>query len=132
MFLDNLRLYLTHFAGERCSRIMVSGPASGSLDEAWAELAAGLGLPDADEGERVAAAAGAPALAGDVEQVLDGAHHRGLMLRTDEPAPGVALVFVNRWRENSYANLSAYLFGDEAAVVAARDEPRWQAVLAQA
>jgi uncharacterized protein YndB with AHSA1/START domain len=129
MFLDNLRLYLTHFAGERCSWIMTSRPATGSLDDAWAELAGGLAIADAAEGERVAAAAGAPPLAGHVERVIDGAHHRGLTLRTDEPAPGVALVFVNTWRDTCYANVHGYFFGEGASDVVARDEKTWRAWL---
>ena len=131
MFLDNLRLYLTHFAGERCLRIMVNREATGSLDESWTALAGGLGIAGAGEGERVATAADAPPLAGDVERVLDGAHHRGLMVRTDEPAPGVALVFVNAWRNTCYANVSMYLFGEDAPAFVARDEQRWRAWLEQ-
>jgi uncharacterized protein YndB with AHSA1/START domain len=129
MFLENLRLYLTHFAGQRSSRIGVGVPAAGSLDEAWAELGGGLGIADAAEGERVAAAAGSPPLAGRVERTIAGAHHRGLAIRLDEPAPGVALVFVNTWLGRCYANVSAYLFGDEAADVAARDAQPWRAWL---
>jgi uncharacterized protein YndB with AHSA1/START domain len=131
MFLGNLRLYLTHFAGERCSRIMASRPATGSMHDAWTELAGGLGITEAAEGERVAAAGGAPPLAGHVERVIEGAHHRGLTLRTDAPAPGVALVFVNTWRNSAYAHVHAYLFGEAAPAVVTRDEQTWREWLEQ-
>jgi uncharacterized protein YndB with AHSA1/START domain len=127
IFLHNLRLYLTHFAGERCSRIIVGRKAAGSLDQAWAELAGGLGLTDAAAGARVATPGDAPPLAGEVERGMEGAaHHRGLTLRTEEPAPGFALVFVNAWRGSVYANVSAYLFGEAGEAVAARDTEAWR------
>jgi hypothetical protein len=71
---------------------MVSRTAPGSRDDAWAELAGELDITNAAEGERVAVVAGAPPLAGQVEQVINRANHRGLTLGTDEPAPGVGLV----------------------------------------
>ena len=45
LFLYNLRLYLTHFPGRRCSSVLVNGHADGPVDRAFGELAAALGLP---------------------------------------------------------------------------------------
>jgi uncharacterized protein YndB with AHSA1/START domain len=127
VYLDNVRLYMTYFAGQRSSGINVTGQAPGQRDRAWAALAGALGLPDAAAGEPVAADGGAPALAGIVEQVVDSDHHRGLVVRTETPAPGVALILVYVYQERTFANVHLYLFGDEAPAVVARDEPAWRA-----
>ena len=105
---------------------MVSRPALGSVDDAWVELAGGPGITDVAEGGRVVAATGAARLAGRVECVIEGAHHRGVALRTDEPAPGIVLVFVNAWRDTCYANLNAYLFGEVTSAAGACDEQTWR------
>jgi uncharacterized protein YndB with AHSA1/START domain len=126
-YMHNLRVYMTNFAGRRCSTILVTGDAPAPKERAWAELTAALGLPQAAEGEAAAtSAADAPVLAGTVERVADGKHHRELMLLLEEPAPGVAFVFAFEYLEQVHASLHAYLFGDEASAVAARDEPRWR------
>jgi uncharacterized protein YndB with AHSA1/START domain len=126
-YMHNLRLYMTHFPGQRCSTILETGSAPGPKARAWAELTAALGLPDVSEGERAATSApGAPALAGVVERVAEGKNHRELMLRLDEPASGVAFVFAFEYQEQVYASLHGYLFGDDAPATAALEAPRWR------
>lgn len=123
--LENLRVYLTHFAGRQGAWIRVFGRAPGSRDEGWAALTAALGLSDVAEGARVAAGGdGVPALSGVVEQDIEEKWHRGLLLRLDEPAPGIAhaLVFGDR----GWATIQACVYADDAAAVAAREEPAWQ------
>ena len=120
--LENLRIYLTHFPGQQgvWARAFGTGPAS--LDERWAALAGALGLaPDAPSGTRVTNAS--PELSGVVEQVLDLEYHRGVLLRLDGPAPGIAhaLVFGDR----GWTTFQACFYGDEAERVAARDEDAW-------
>lgn len=123
-----LQLYLANFLGEPCSTIMVTGAAPGPLNRGWAALTDALGVSGATEGERAQTTApGAPPLAGAVERVTESEHSRGLMLSIDEPGPGVAIVFVYSYRGELYTNFHAYLFGDEAPTVAARDRPAWQA-----
>jgi uncharacterized protein YndB with AHSA1/START domain len=126
LFLYNLRLYLTHFPGQRCSSVLVNGMAAGPPPKALGELAATLGLPGrAGQGERVAATApGAPPLAGVVERATDGM----LTLVLEEPASGVAFVVAEPGGDGSaHASVYLYLFGDGAAEVAAREEPVWRA-----
>lgn len=121
MFLENLRLYLTHFPGQECSPFAARATVPGPLGTAWERFRERLGF---QEGDRVASADGAPPLAGTVQRVLDSGHHAGLMLRIDEPAPGLALVFVNEFRGDVSANVCAYLFGGGANA-----GPEWQAWL---
>ena len=126
LFLYNLRLYLTHFPGQRCSSVLVNGHAEGPVDRAFGELAAALGLPaGASGGERVAAGApGVPPLAGVVERAAPNL----LTLLLERPAPGIAFVVCEPAGDGSaHASVYLYLFGDGAAEAAARDEPGWRA-----
>jgi uncharacterized protein YndB with AHSA1/START domain len=126
LFLYNLRLYLTHFPGRRCSSVLVNGHADGPVDRAFGELAAALGLPaGAREGERLAATApGAPPLAGVVERAAPNM----LTLLLERPAAGIAFVVCEPAGDGSaHASVYLYLFGDGAAEAAARDEPGWRA-----
>jgi hypothetical protein len=126
LFLYNLRLYRTHFPGRPCSSVLVNGHGDGSVDRAFADLVAALGLPaEAREGERVAATvADAPPLAGVVERVTPNM----LTLLLERPAEGIAFVASEPAGDGSaHASVYAYLFGDGAAEAAARDEPAWRA-----
>jgi uncharacterized protein YndB with AHSA1/START domain len=127
-YLHNLRVYMTHFAGQRCATILLTGNAPAPKARAWAELTDALGLAEAAVGERAATSApDAPTFAGTIERAVESKHHHELMLRLDEPAPGVVFVFAFEYLEQVYATLHAYLFGDEGSAVAAREEPRWRA-----
>ena len=126
LFLHNLRLYLTHFPGQRCSSVLVNGHADGPVDRAFADLAAALGLPaEAGEGERVAAtASGVPPLAGVVERAAPNM----LTLLLERPAQGIAFVVSEpAGCGSAHASVYAYLFGDGAAEAVAMDEPAWRA-----
>jgi uncharacterized protein YndB with AHSA1/START domain len=125
LFLYNLRLYLTHFPGQRCFPVLVTGMAGEPPAQAFQALLAALGLPPPVEGERVAVtAADAPPLAGTVARVADAM----LTLLIDEPAPGTAFVVAETADGvTTSTSVYAYYFGDQAEAVAARDEPRWRA-----
>jgi uncharacterized protein YndB with AHSA1/START domain len=126
LFLYNLRLHRTHFPGRPCSSVLVNGHGDGSVDRAFADLMAALGLPaEAREGERVAAAAAdAPPLAGVVERVTPNM----LTLLLERPAEGIAFVASEPAGDGSaHTSVYAYLFGDGAGEAAARDEPAWRA-----
>jgi uncharacterized protein YndB with AHSA1/START domain len=121
--LDKLRVYLTEFPGQPCATILVTGTAALPHDEAWAALTAALGLGEVAPGERIeATAADAPALAGTVDRPDQGF----LRLRIDQPAPGIAAVLAWAAGDHVSIRLHAHLYGDEAAAVAARDEPAWR------
>jgi uncharacterized protein YndB with AHSA1/START domain len=131
-YLQNLRVYLTHFPGLRCAWIMVRGEVQGTLDDAQAALVGGLGLPAAAVGERIAAGApGAPALAGVVAHENVSTYHRDLMLVLDDPAPGTAFLFSFSHRGQTFANVHAYLYGDGAEAVVADEAPKWRAWMAE-
>jgi hypothetical protein len=76
------------------------------------------------KGQRVKATSpGAPALAGTVERLDD----HSLVLLTENPGPGVALLGVHDCGGPFLASLSLYLYGEPAPAVVTRDEPAWRA-----
>ena len=61
-----------------------------------------------------------------VERVAEDAYGRTLLLRIDRPAPGLASLVVG---QRGRVSLEAVLYGDQAAAVAAREQPAWRSFL---
>ncbi len=127
LFLANLRLHLTHFAGQAATASLPMAMWPTSTDAAWATLTAGLGVaPTPSVGDPVALDAGdGLRLAGTVADV---APHR-LAVLVDEPVPGTAFVAAEEGGEVAMVSVWAYLYGPEGAVAVERDRPCWQAWL---
>src|SRR3982751_1316767 len=85
-FFRILKIYLTHFRGQRSAMMQWLAPAAGTEGEAWDTLTTAWGWNGACVGQRCAAPAGVPALAGGVEHV--GHKPRNALLRLDKPGPG--------------------------------------------
>jgi uncharacterized protein YndB with AHSA1/START domain len=124
-FFRILRIYLTHFRGQRSAMMQWIAPAAGTVAEAWEALTAALGLKGASAGQRWTAPAGVPALGGVVEHVSQ--TPRNALLRLDKPGPGVAALGAVNFGGQSMVTLSFYLYGDQAAGSVARETPLWQA-----
>ena len=120
-----LRIYLTHFRGQRSAIMQVMAPLAGTKAEAWAALTAALGLNGVGAGKRWTAPAGVPALGGMVEHVNDSPC--GVLLRLDKPGPGTAALYIMTIPGSVIAAFSFYLYGDQAAGTVARETPLWQA-----
>ncbi len=126
-FFHILGLYLAQFRGQRCSTIRVMGNSDGPESEAWDALKRALGLTGAAIGQRrTTDATGAPPLSGIVERTGQGKHQYDLILRVEQPAPGVALIGAYNWGDQLHTMICFYLFGDRAPGVVARDEPLWR------
>jgi uncharacterized protein YndB with AHSA1/START domain len=123
-FFRILRLYMTHFRGQPSTLLQWIAPATGTVPEAWASLTTALGLKDARAGQRWQAPAGVPQLAGVIEQIGEKPH--GALIRLDKPGPGVALLSAVNCGA-VMATFSFYHYGPQAAAVAAREKPLWQA-----
>jgi hypothetical protein len=95
--------------------------------KAWEALTGSLGLADAAVGQRVNTSAGAPPLAGLVERVGQGEYPEELLLRLEEPAPGLAHLFALPMGGQVYLPIRFYLYGDRAAAAVAQNEPLWHA-----
>jgi uncharacterized protein YndB with AHSA1/START domain len=119
--LDNLRVYMTHFAGQAPSTVSASSPTDKTKEEAWASMIAALGLDGARPGERVATDvdAGAPALAGVVERRRDD----DLLVRTDDALANLAAY---TWEGRTITTIRAARFGPGAEQAAARDTEAWR------
>lgn len=122
--LENLRIVMTHFAGQTPSSIVAGGQTTGSRDQAWGTVLGALGLEDADPGERVAVTAdGAPEFAGEVQR----SEGHQMIVLLDAPGPGLGYVGSGGPGTQPFVFLRAQLFGDGAGQIAERDEPAWQA-----
>jgi uncharacterized protein YndB with AHSA1/START domain len=120
-----LRLYLTHFRGQRSAITKVMAPVAGTAGEAWATLTAALGLNGVGVGQRWAVPAGAPDLGGIVEYVNDNPY--GALVRLDKPGPGTAALGTIEFGDTVMVTLSLYFYGDQATGSVARETPRWEA-----
>jgi hypothetical protein len=120
-----LKLYLKHFRAQRTAFMQFMAPVAGTPADAWAALTAAVGFSGVEAGKRWAAPAGVPALGGVVEDVKQSPP--GVLLRLDQPGPGIAALFTMDLGETVLAAFSFYLYGDQAAANVAREKPRWQA-----
>lgn len=123
LFLENLRLHLTYFAGQSGTAMLPMAHWPGPRGTAWSTLTGRLGLPEAPTvGDRVSTRDGVPTLGGTVLSV--GATRLALLL--EEPAPGTAFVAAEGDGDAVGVSVWAYLYGADAPGIAARDEPRWR------
>jgi hypothetical protein len=124
-FFRTLRLYLTHFRGQRSAIMQLVTPVAGTEAEAWEALTAALRLKGVSIGQRWTAPAGVPAVSGVAEYVSRSPYD--ILLRIDTPGPGVAALGAFNVGGQSMAALNFYLYGDQAAGTVARETPGWQA-----
>jgi uncharacterized protein YndB with AHSA1/START domain len=124
-FLCTLRIYLTHFRGQRSAMMQRMAPVAGTEAEAWETLTAALGLNGLSVGQRWTAPAGVPALGGVAEYVSRSPYDA--LLRLDRPGPGVAALGAVNFGGQSMVALNLYLYGDRAAETVAHETPLWQA-----
>jgi uncharacterized protein YndB with AHSA1/START domain len=124
-FFRILKIYLTHFRGQRSAIMQFMAPAAGTEAEAWEKLTAALGLKGVSVGQRWTAPSGVPTLGGMVEYLT---HTPGnALMRLDKPVPGTAALGVVNFGGQSMVTLNFYLYGDQAAATVARETPLWQA-----
>lgn len=125
-FFRTLRLYLTHFRGQRSAIMQVTAPVACTEAEAWETLTAGLGVKGLSVGQRWTTPAGIPPLSGVVEYLTQKPYDA--LMRIDKPGPGVAaLGAVTYPGGQGMVAMNFYLYGDKAADTVARETPLWQA-----
>ncbi len=132
LFLENLRLHLTHFPGQRARAIISVGSAPGPNAAAFDALCRSLGVPvDLAPGDAFATAmtgaTGAPELRGAVQVVQRRPKISAYFLTLDAPAPGTGFVAAEGDGEAVSVCLYLYLYGPAAAEV----EGPWTAFLAE-
>ena len=124
-FFRILRIYLTHFPGQRSAMMQWLAPAKGNTAQAWEALTDALGLKGIPAGQPCAAPSGAPALSGVVEHVTQKPYNT--LVRLDKPGPGAAAFGAVNFGGPTMVTLSFYLYGDDAAATVARETPNWEA-----
>jgi uncharacterized protein YndB with AHSA1/START domain len=126
-FLRTLLVYLTHFRGQRSVLTQFVAPVAGTEADAWETLTAALGLKGVRVEKPWTAAAGVPALSGVLEYITQDPYDA--LLRLDQPGPGVVALgtFSFPGGGPTMVAMNFYLYGDQAAEMAARVTPLWQA-----
>ena len=123
-FFRILRIYLTHFRGQRSASMQFMAPVAGTEAEAWATLTAALGLNGVGAGQRWAIPAGVPALCGVVEHVSQSPYNA--LLRLEKPGPGTAALGTVSFGGSVMVTFSFYLYGNQAAGTVAHETPLWE------
>lgn len=123
-FFRTLRIYLTHFRGQRSAIMQLMAPFAGTEAEAWDVLTTALGLKGISVGQHGTAPAGVPTLGGVVEYLTQSPNDA--LLRLDQPGPGVGALGTFNCGPIMVA-LTFYLYGDQAAETVAHEKPLWQA-----
>lgn len=130
-FFRILRLYLTHYRGQRCAPFQAMAMVGSSEADAWKKMSAALGLTGVSVGKRLNAPVGSPSFSGVVEHAAEGNDQHMVLLRLEQPAPGAVSLGTFACGGMVMASVSFYLYGDAAAAAAKRDEPLWQAWIGQ-
>ncbi len=129
LFLKNLQLHLTHFPGQAGRAMLPMAMWAGDQTNVWTAVTDALGIPAAPAaGEHIIAQGDAPSLAGTVVDCEPGFR---MSLLLEAPLPGTALIAAEGTGEATGVSIWAYVYGDEAETVVARDEPRWLAWLSE-
>ena len=121
-FFRILQLYMTLYRGQPCTLMELTGPTSAG-SQLWENLSTALGFAGAAPGERFAAPEGGMDFAGEVYSTPD---ETEIILHIDEPTRGAVHLFVWTADEESLLSVRFYLYGEDAAEVVSREEPRWR------
>ena len=130
-FFQILTTYLGHFSGKRCQACSLLITTREPEDKAWETLAEPLGLSGVAVGERCKSEADGPVLAGVLERGGDDHRPYQALIRLDAPAPGIAHLQIARMHGCNVPTVRLYFYGEQAAAVVSREEPRWQAWLSE-
>jgi uncharacterized protein YndB with AHSA1/START domain len=123
-FFRTLRIYLTHFRGQRSAIMQKMAAAAGPEADVWETLTTAMGLNGVSVGQRWTAPAGVPPLSGVVEHLTRSPNDA--LLRLDTPGPGVAALGTYDCGQ-IMVGVNLYLYGDQAAGTVAHEAPLWDA-----
>ncbi len=149
-FFRMLRLYLTHFAGQKCSAFDLAAFSNDSPPDTWRAIKSAFTIDE--KAQRAESRPDAPKVSGNLEslEITDPALLRvretsplvkaalegqgdetpELLLRLDRPAPGIAHLFIMPMGEQTMVSIRFFLYGDEGAAAAPKAEAEWNAWLA--
>lgn len=117
--LDNLRLYLTHFRGQRVSIMWAGTELAGSPEQGIDTVRGALGV----------SGAGDPVTARGVNGRVERSIEQHMLVQLEQPVPGFLSFFSFGSEDGSAVRVQGHLFGDGAAGYVEREQPQWQAWL---
>jgi len=124
-FLRTLRIYLTHFRGQRSAIMQLTTPVACTEVEAWDTLTSALRVKGLSVGDRWTTPAGVAPLSGVVEYLSENPYDA--LMRLDKPGPGIAALGAVTYPSGpTVAAMNLYMYGDQAAEAVARATPVWQ------
>jgi uncharacterized protein YndB with AHSA1/START domain len=119
-FFEHLRLYLTHFPGQRVTSMENWVDLAGSPEAALAAIGRALGAADVGQPVRARGLTGHVERASDIE----------LLLRITAPIPGLLAFFaLPREQGGCMVQQQGYWFSDDAPGFVERERPSWAAWL---
>ena len=118
-FFTILRIRMAHFRNQPHAMLEQVGNAA-APKTAWPDLAAALNLVRPAIGEHRSSPAGAPSLSGVIESVPSESE---VLLRLEEPAPGVAHLFALPIGDEVILSVRLHLYGPHASATAEREQP---------
>lgn len=127
-FFRVLRQYLLHFRGQACTQVPLMTMSALPREAAWTHLTEAFGFAPAIVGQPLASTGDAPRLEAIVEHEALTPHSE-LVLRLQQPAPGLAHLMVMSMGKQAYVSVRLFLYGAGAPAAAARLEPEWHAWL---
>ncbi|MET0579361.1 MAG: SRPBCC domain-containing protein [Ilumatobacteraceae bacterium] len=119
--LDNLRIYLTHFAGQRATGTTSTAPFTVTPVEAIERVRAALGVGTV--GDHIDAAG--------VDGVVERTIAQHFLVRIERPVPGLVSCFAHDAADGAVVSLSAFLYGPAGPAAAERLRPQWQSLLVE-
>lgn len=123
-FFRTLRIYLTHFRGQRSAIMQKMAMVAGTEAEVWESLTTTMRMKGLSVGQRWTAPSGVPALSGVVEHLTQ--NPNDALMRLDKPGPGVA-AFGTYNCGPTMVGVTLYLYGEHAGATATRESPLWDA-----
>ena len=142
-FFQVLRTYLAHFPGAEAGSFMAIQATPGEPLAAWQRLTGRLGLAGANVGERRTTSEGPEPWTGVVEHVHQGQGLYFVVLRVDDPSPGIALVSTSGVHDSPgemeekvghgtgpSVGIARYLYGEGAKADIGALEAAWRQWLA--
>ncbi|UXA18450.1 SRPBCC domain-containing protein [Mycobacterium sp. SMC-4] len=124
-FFEVLRIYLTDFSGQPAASMQAMVTRTEDISQAWSTLTTALGLASRDVGDRCRTTGDAPRWSGVVARVHQDVRSRELMLRLDEPCPGVSVIGACGSDETARVMVSNYFYGPAASATAVAQQAAW-------
>lgn len=125
-FFEVLRTYLAHFADRKAASFFAMTRLTAPQLTAWQRVIEACGLAGANAGEERSGTHTPEPFGGTIERIEQHARQRYVLLRLQQPAPGIALIGTYGVEHTTNVTMSFFLYGDDAERCAAASESKWR------